>query len=52
MESKSGTGMWGRFRNSRIAQRAAGAAFLFFLVKGLVWLGIAAVAAWSAFRLS
>ena len=38
--------------NSRFARRFAGAAFLFFLIKGLVWLGIFAAAAWAAFRVS
>ena len=27
-------------------------AFLFFLIKGLIWLGIFAAAAWSAYRLT
>ena len=52
MKTKTVTDFRSRFRNSRLARRVAGAAFLFFLIKGLVWLGIAAAAAWSAFRFS
>ena len=52
MKTKTVTDFRSRFRNSRLVRRVAGAAFLFFLIKGLVWLGIAAAAAWSAFRFS
>ncbi len=41
-----------RLRQSKLAKRLAGAAFLFFLIKGLVWLGIFAAAAWAAWRVS
>lgn len=37
-------------RRGRLVRRFAGAAFLFFLLKGLVWLGLAAAAAWAALR--
>ena len=36
--------------NRPIVRKIAGAAFLFFLIKGLVWLGLAAVAAWAVLR--
>lgn len=52
MKPESITVFWQRFRSSRLARRLAGAAFLFFLIKGLVWLGIAAAAAWSLVRFS
>lgn len=35
---------------SRFLRGFAGGAFVFFLLKGLVWLGIAAAAAWAALR--
>ena len=35
---------------SRIVKRFAGAAFLFFLIKGLIWLGVAAAAAGAVIR--
>ncbi len=40
------------FLKGRAGRAVAGGAFAFFLIKGLVWLAIAAAAAWSAFRLS
>ena len=36
--------------NRPIVKKIAGAAFLFFLIKGLVWLGVAAAAAWAVMR--
>ena len=49
---ESVTRFWRRLpgADSRIAKRFAGAAFLFFLIKGLIWLGVAAVAAWAVIR--
>ncbi len=48
----SDTSIWQRLpgANSRIVKRLAGAAFLFFLIKGLIWLGVAAAAAWAVIR--
>ena len=49
---ESDTNFWQRLpgADSRIVQRLAGAAFFFFLIKGLIWLGIVAVAAWAVIR--
>ena len=33
-----------------LVKKLAGAAFLFFLIKGLIWLGVAAVAVWAVIR--
>ena len=50
MEPK--TTLWRRLpgANRPIVRKIFGAAFLFFLIKGLVWLGVAAVAAWAVLR--
>jgi|GEM_PF-6695872 len=49
---KSNTSFWQRLpgANRPIVKKIAGAAFLFFLIKGLVWLGVAAAAAWAVMR--
>ena len=49
---KSNTSFWRRLpgANRPIVKKIAGAAFLFFLIKGLVWLGVAAAAAWAVMR--
>lgn len=47
---KTSSGVVGRLKQSRAAKWLAGGAFLFFLIKGLVWLGIFAVMAWTAWR--
>ena len=49
---KSNTNFWQRLpgANRPIVKKIAGAAFLFFLIKGLVWLGVAAAAAWAVMR--
>ena len=46
------TGFWRRLPgvNRPIVKKIAGAAFLFFLIKGLVWLGVIAALAWAALR--
>ena len=50
MESDTKSWQWLPGADNRIVQRVAGAAFLFFLIKGLIWLGVAAVAAWAVIR--
>lgn len=52
MKLASDTSFWRRLpgANSRLVKRLAGAAFLFFLIKGLIWLGVAAAAAWAVIR--
>lgn len=52
MKTNPGSSFWQRLRSSRAAKRIAGAAFLFFLIKGLVWLGIIAAAVWSGYRVA
>ncbi len=52
LKMKTGSIFPERLRQSKLAKRLAGAAFLFFLIKGLVWLGIFAAAAWAAWRVS
>ena len=49
---KTDTSFWQRLpgANRPIVKKIAGAAFLFFLIKGLVWLGVAAAAAWAVLR--
>ena len=49
---ESDTSFWQRLpgANHRLVRRIAGAAFLFFLIKGLIWLGVAAAAAWAMLR--
>ena len=49
---KSNTSFWQRLPGADrpIVKKIAGAAFLFFLIKGLVWLGVAAAAAWAVMR--
>lgn len=49
---ESDTTFWQRlpFANRPFVKKLAGAAFLFFLIKGLVWLGVAAAAAWALIR--
>ena len=46
---KSDTRFWQRLpgANRPIVKRIAGAAFLFFLIKGLIWLGLGAAAVWA-----
>ncbi len=34
----------------KTGRRVAVGVFLFFLIKGLIWLGVFAAAAWSAYR--
>lgn len=36
--------------NRPIVKKIAGAAFLFFLIKGLVWLGVIAAGAWALLK--
>ena len=49
---ESDTTFWQRLPLARrpFVKKLAGAAFLFFLIKGLVWLGVAAAAAWAVIR--
>ena len=49
---KTDTSFWQRLpgANRPIVKKIAGAAFLFFLIKGLIWLGVAAAAAWAVMR--
>ena len=49
---ESNTSFWQRLpgANRPIVKKIAGAAFLFFLIKGLIWLGVAAAAAWAVLR--
>ena len=49
---KTDTSFWHRLPGARrpIVKKVAGAAFLFFLIKGLVWLGVIAAAAWALIR--
>ena len=49
---KSNTSFWQRLpgANRPIVKKIAGAAFLFFLIKGLVWLGVAAAGVWALMR--
>ncbi len=49
---RSNTGFWQRLpgANRPIVKKIAGAAFLFFLIKGLVWLGVIAAGAWALTR--
>ena len=49
---ESSTTFWQRLpgANRPIVKKIAGAAFLFFLIKGLVWLGIFAAGAWALLR--
>ena len=46
------TTFWRRLpgANRPIVRKIAGAAFLFFLIKGLVWLAVFAALAWAALR--
>ena len=48
----SNTSFWQRLpgANRPIVKKIAGAAFLFFLIKGLVWLGVIAAGAWALTR--
>ena len=39
-----------RIAASRLVKRILGAAFLFFLIKGLIWLGVFAAIAWASLR--
>ena len=50
MESNTSFGKRLPGANRPIVKKIAGAAFLFFLIKGLVWLGVAAAAAWAVMR--
>ena len=47
---KSDTSFWQRLpgANRPIAKWIAGGAFLFFLIKGLIWLGVLAALGWAA----
>jgi len=49
---RSNTSFWQRLpgANRPIVKKIAGAAFLFFLIKGLVWLGVIAAGAWVLTR--
>lgn len=49
---KSEPTFWQRLPGSGhpVVKKLAGAAFLFFLIKGLIWLGVAAAAAWAVLR--
>lgn len=49
---KADTSFWQRLpgANRPVVKKIAGAAFLFFLIKGLVWLGVAAAAVWAVLR--
>ncbi len=49
---KTGSTLRSRLMKSPLAKRLAGAAFLFFFIKGLVWLAVFAAAAWAAWRVS
>ena len=51
-EMEPNTSFWQRLpgANRPIVKKIAGAAFLFFLIKGLIWLGVAAAAAWAVLR--
>lgn len=48
----SDTRFWQRLpgANRPIVKKILGAAFLFFLIKGLIWLGVFAAAAWAVIR--
>ena len=50
---ESDTTFWQRLpgANRPIVKKIASAAFLFFLIKGLVWLGVAAAGAWAVMKL-
>ncbi len=49
---KSNTSFWHRLPGADrpIVKKIAGAAFLFFLIKGLVWLGVIAAGAWALMK--
>ncbi len=49
---KSNTSFWRRLPGADrpIVKKIAGAAFLFFLIKGLVWLGVIAAGAWALMK--
>ncbi|MDE2712004.1 MAG: hypothetical protein OXU35_09420 [Acidobacteriota bacterium] len=49
---RSNTSFWQRLpgANRPVVKKIAGAAFLFFLIKGLVWLGVIAAGAWALTR--
>lgn len=49
---ESNTSFWRRLpgANRPIVKKIAGAAFLFFLIKGLIWLGVIAAGAWALIR--
>lgn len=50
---ESDTTFWQRLpgANRPIVKKIASAAFLFFLIKGLIWLGVAAAGAWAVLKL-
>ena len=49
---KPNTSFWRRLPGADrpIVKKIAGAAFLFFLIKGLVWLGVIAAGAWALMK--